>query len=88
MTLIEDEHNDAIVRTTIELAHGMGLKVVAEGVESEATMRRIAALGCEQAQGYYLSKPVPAPALLTWLQDYVPISYANRRGKRRAFAGE
>jgi diguanylate cyclase (GGDEF)-like protein len=88
MTLIEDEHNDAIVRTTIELAHGMGLKVVAEGVENEATMRRIAALGCEQAQGYFLSRPVPPADLLAWLQSFKPRSYKDRRSRSRAFRGK
>jgi len=88
MTLSEDQHNDAIVRTTIELAHGMGLKVVAEGVENEATMRRIAALGCEQAQGYYLSKPIPAADVPAWLQSFKPRSYKDRRSSRRAFKGK
>jgi diguanylate cyclase (GGDEF)-like protein len=86
MTLASDQHNDAIVRTTIELAHGMGLKVVAEGVEDATTIRRIASLGCEQAQGFYLSKPVPPAELLAWLQSYKPTSYKDRRSNRRAFA--
>jgi diguanylate cyclase (GGDEF)-like protein len=88
MTLNEDQHNDAIVRTTIELAHGMGLKVVAEGVENEATMHRIAALGCEQAQGYYLSKPIPAAEVPAWLQSFKPRSYRDRRSGGRAFKGK
>ena len=86
MTLCEGTHNDAIVRTTIELAHSMGLRVVAEGVEDEATMRRIAALGCEQAQGYYLSKPLPNNDMLNWLQHFEARSYGDRRSQRRAFS--
>lgn len=87
MTLCEDAHNDAIVRTTIELAHGMGLSVVAEGVEDEAALRRIAALGCEQAQGYFLSKPLAAAELVLWLQRYEPRPWADRRGTLRALSG-
>jgi diguanylate cyclase (GGDEF)-like protein len=87
MTLNEDRDNDAIVRTTVELAHGMGLNVVAEGVEDEATLHRISALGCEQAQGYYLSKPLPADDMLIWLQSFAATSYDDRRSPNRAFTG-
>jgi diguanylate cyclase (GGDEF)-like protein len=85
LTLCEDTRNDAIVRTTIELAHGMDLKVVAEGVEDEATMHRIAALGCEQAQGYFLSKPLANADMLDWLQNFEARSYRDRRGRQRTF---
>jgi len=86
-TLCDDEHNDSIVRTTTELAHGMGLGVVAEGVEDEAAMRRIAGFGCEQAQGYFISKPIPAENVLSWLAKFEPVSFPDRRGKKRVFAG-
>jgi len=86
LTLCEDTHNDAIVRTTIELAHGMNLEVVAEGVEDEATMRRIAALGCEQAQGYFLSKPLANADMLEWLQNFEARSYRDRRSRHRTFS--
>ena len=85
MTLTEDEHNDAIVRTTVELAHSMQLSVVAEGVENDETMRRISVLGCEQAQGYFLSKPLPAAAFVTWMSEFKPTAYQDRRSNRRAF---
>jgi diguanylate cyclase (GGDEF)-like protein len=86
MDLTEDAHNESIVRTTVELAHGMGLDVVAEGVEDKSTMRRIASLGCQQAQGYFLSKPAPPEDLLCWMQAFEPMSYKDRRSNRRAFA--
>jgi diguanylate cyclase (GGDEF)-like protein len=85
MTLTEDEHNDAIVRTTVELAHSMQLSVVAEGVENDETMRRISVLGCEQAQGYFLSKPLPAADFVTWMNGFKPVSDQDRRSNRRAF---
>ena len=63
-------HNDAvIVRSTIELGHNLGLKVVAEGVETEAAWDRLKALGCDDAQGYYMSHPLPADKLAEWLRQ-------------------
>ena len=86
MSLAEDEHNDVIVKTTVNLAHSMKLKVVAEGVEDIETMRRISALGCEQAQGYFLSKPIPSKSFRSWLAKFEPVPFENRRNKDRAFA--
>ncbi len=84
--MMSDEHNKAIVGTTIELAHNMKLAVVAEGIEDESTLRQISGLGCEQAQGYFISKPVSSDDLLQWLNNYKAISYTDRRNKKRKFA--
>lgn len=54
-----------IVRSTIELAHGLGHRVVAEGVESERVWRWLQALGCDEAQGFWLARPVPAVDVLS-----------------------
>ena len=63
-------HNDAvIVRSTIELGHNLGLKVIAEGVETEAAWDRLKALGCDDAQGYYMSHPLPSDKFAEWLQQ-------------------
>lgn len=86
--ILEEEQNEAIVRSTIDLAHHMGLDVCAEGVENEETLRYLAGLGCEQAQGYYLSKPVPSDYLIDWLEKYKPVSYRERRKPSRAFANK
>lgn len=86
MNLASDERNAAIVRTTVELAHSMRLGVVAEGVEDIDTMRQIAAMGCAQAQGFMLSKPIAAEPMRVWLEQYQPVSFANRRRRGRAFA--
>ncbi len=64
MTTNEDSAN--IVRSTIELAHNLELKVVAEGVESRELFERLAALGCDVAQGYYIDQPFPAEQLKDW----------------------
>ena len=58
-----------IVRTTVDLAHQLGLTVVAEGVESEAVRSELQALGCDLAQGYFLGRPMPAAAFEAWLRD-------------------
>ena len=58
--MLTDEGNAVIVRSTIELAHNLGLRVVAEGVEDEVTRDALSMLGCRLAQGYYLSPPLPA----------------------------
>ena len=57
-----DPRSAAIVRSTIELAHALGLKVVAEGVEDQAALDALAAFGCDYAQGYHFSRPVPGDA--------------------------
>ncbi len=55
-----DRRSAAIVRSTIELAHALGLKVVAEGIEHEQALAALAAFGCDYAQGYHFSRPLPA----------------------------
>jgi diguanylate cyclase len=61
-----------IVRSTIDLGHNLGLHVVAEGVENQATWEELAALGCDTAQGYHLGRPMPADELEQWLQVTTP----------------
>jgi diguanylate cyclase (GGDEF)-like protein len=61
-----DSRNAIVVRSTIELAHNLGLRTVAEGIEDAFTFERLRALGCELAQGFHMSKPLPVSGLLTW----------------------
>ena len=56
----EDAVNDAIVRLIVDFAHTLGLKVTAEGVENERQVASLAAMGCDPAQGFYFSKPLPS----------------------------
>ncbi len=65
--LTRNDSDEVIVRSTIGLAHNLGLCVVAEGVEDERTMQRLTELQCDMAQGYYFSRPVPAEQLTTKL---------------------
>jgi diguanylate cyclase len=61
------EDDAVIVRSTIDLGRNLGLSVVAEGVESEGVWTELRRLGCTSAQGYYLTRPVPADELRAWL---------------------
>jgi len=61
-----DEDSAKIVRSTIELTHSLELQAIAEGVESEEQWQRLAALGCDACQGYYVGKPLPADSLPEW----------------------
>ena len=72
MNMENDIGDTKIVRSTIDLGHNMGLRVVAEGVESEAVWRLLAALGCDQAQGYFMSRALPADKLVAWIAAWVP----------------
>ncbi|MDE3076192.1 MAG: bifunctional diguanylate cyclase/phosphodiesterase, partial [Chloroflexota bacterium] len=67
--MLMDENDATIVRSTIDLAHNLGLKVVAEGVETREMWNALAELGCDGAQGYYVAKPMPAAELEQWAQD-------------------
>ena len=69
MEMAVDASDAAIVRSTIDLAHNLGLKVVAEGVESEDAWRQLETLGCDFAQGYYLSRPLPAEAATRLIRE-------------------
>ncbi len=64
-----DPGDEAIVSGTISLAHALGLKVVAEGVETEGQLERLKDLGCDLAQGHYLAKPLPSEAADKLLED-------------------
>jgi len=67
--LEHDVDDQIIVRSTIELAHNMGLHVVAEGIEDEFSLNWLAEHDCELAQGYFISRPKPAGELTSWLLD-------------------
>ena len=63
-----DDDNDAtIVRSTIDLGHNLGLKVVAEGIEDQTTWDLLTRWNCDFAQGYFLSRPLPAPDFTKWM---------------------
>jgi diguanylate cyclase (GGDEF)-like protein/PAS domain S-box-containing protein len=85
----DDGMNDAIVRSTIALAHSLGLEVIAEGVETDAQLHNLERLGCECGQGYLLSRPKNAAdmeALLTTWDQHGPQAAAASKPDDRANA--
>ncbi len=68
--MLNDSNNAAIVRTTIDLAQSLGLRVVAEGVETQQQYHALRALKCDMVQGYYISRPVPADGLRALCHEY------------------
>jgi diguanylate cyclase (GGDEF)-like protein len=67
--MLRDESDLIIVRSTINLGHDLGLRVIAEGVEDAATLERLGRLGCDMAQGYHMSRPLSAADCTRWLSQ-------------------
>jgi diguanylate cyclase (GGDEF)-like protein len=67
INMLTEKKDEMIVRTVIEFGHNFGLTVVAEGVETKEVMDALAALGCDEVQGYYIGKPMAYGALRGWL---------------------
>ncbi len=77
MQMLNREKDAVIVKATIDLAHNLGLKVVAEGVETRETARQLSKLGCDLLQGYLFSRPVPAADFEQWLVKFRAINAQN-----------
>ena len=67
--MVDDARAAALVVSTIGLTHSLGLRMVAEGVENHVALTELTRHGCDQAQGYYLSRPIPAAGLDYWLDQ-------------------
>ncbi|MFT5422016.1 MAG: diguanylate cyclase (GGDEF)-like protein [Candidatus Endobugula sp.] len=70
INMLEDEQDQIIVNSTINMAHNLGLIVIAEGVETQALMQCLGAMECEQAQGFHIARPMPAKDFEHWCIDY------------------
>jgi predicted signal transduction protein with EAL and GGDEF domain len=68
--MLRDESDLIIVRSTINLAHDLGLGIIAEGVEDAQTLAELSELGCDLVQGYHLSKPMDPAAFTEWLRAF------------------
>jgi len=68
-TILDDKQDEVIVSSTVHLAHNLGLKVVAEGVESEEILQWLKAIGCNDAQGYHIGRPMPADKIEEWIEN-------------------
>ena len=67
--IVDNEVDRMIVESTVRMAHGLGLTVVAEGVEDEATFELLRSMAVDKVQGYYFTPPLPSDALIRWLKD-------------------
>ncbi len=85
--MADDPDDAAIVRSMIELAGALGLRVVAEGVEDERTWRSLHAAGCDLAQGWFYARPMPADELTAWLARYRPVRPTGMTGSRSRPSG-
>ena len=65
--MLDDESSATIVRATVDLGHGLGYGVVAEGVENAETRQRLSALGCDFIQGFFVARPMPADQTAEWI---------------------
>jgi EAL domain-containing protein (putative c-di-GMP-specific phosphodiesterase class I) len=68
-TIVEDRRNAIMVRSTVALAHELGMKVVAEGIEDEACLQLLRGMGCDTAQGYLIGRPMSAEALREYVSE-------------------
>ena len=75
-----------IIRASVDLGHGLRLETVAEGVEDGRTWDLLAALGCDTAQGYFVSRPMPAAEVLPWLARWESARDSQTDGSTRAAA--
>ncbi|MFI5304671.1 MAG: putative bifunctional diguanylate cyclase/phosphodiesterase [Nitrospiria bacterium] len=71
LNMTADSNNTVIVRSTIDLAHNLGLDVVAEGVETEEVLDLLTFMGCDMAQGYFMSRPISPEQLNLWLAESI-----------------
>jgi len=74
-SLESDSEFATVVRSAIDMGHGLGLKVVAEGIETQSAANRLRDFGCDIAQGYFYAKPMPLDAFTAWMKgkSIVPI---------------
>ncbi len=76
--IADDARTAAIVAATVDLAHRLGLRIIAEGVEDPATLAMLDQLGCDETQGYLHSRPLPADEFFTWIQDRIAVHASDR----------
>jgi PAS domain S-box-containing protein len=81
--LPDDADDAAIARAVVAMGHSMQMRVVAEGVETEAQADFLRGLGCDEMQGYLMSRPLPASEIVEWLREH-----GRRRPRRRSGGGE
>ena len=79
--MASDEEISTIVRSTIDLGHNLGMQVVAEGVEDAASWEMLRTLGCDDAQGFFMSRPLEPVALAKWVREFKGLELAPDAGE-------
>jgi EAL domain-containing protein (putative c-di-GMP-specific phosphodiesterase class I) len=74
MRMCHDARDESIVRAVVQLARSLNVRVVAEGVEDADAFDTLSALGCDEAQGYHISRPLPPTELASWLMQHAMVS--------------
>lgn len=80
--MIDNHQDTAIVQSTIELGHNLGLKVVAEGIESEEELAMLKRFGCDQVQGFLISRAMAAGDFESWIEKYLADLAKGRGGEQ------
>ena len=81
-TIAIDQTDREIVKTVIALAHALGMRVVAEGVDSDEAMKAVAELKCENAQGYFIGRPMRGDRIPEWIDHYLATATTRRTAVR------
>ena len=79
--LLSSTRNQSIVRSTIDLAHSLGLRVIAEGVDEATVAQQLLTWGCDRLQGYALGMPMGPQAILSWEANRTPQTTINLTGR-------
>ena len=84
MSMEKDPNDARIVRSTIDLAHGLGLTVVAEGVENAQVWQLLRDQACDEAQGFHMSRPLPSGEFISWSTGWTTrLSAMKLKGESR-----
>jgi diguanylate cyclase (GGDEF)-like protein len=75
--------DEVIVRTTLNLSHDLGYKVVAEGIENQNVLDKLGIMGCDLAQGYHIARPMPLEALIEWIEARCLSENSDPRAAKR-----
>ena len=76
INMLQNEQDQIIVNSTINMAHNLGLSVVAEGVENQEVMERLNSMQCEHAQGFHIARPMPASTFEEWHHNYHNVTHS------------
>ncbi|HSP01151.1 MAG TPA: EAL domain-containing protein, partial [Thioalkalivibrio sp.] len=69
MTAMESRESRTVIRSIVELGHGLGLRCTAEGVETQEALEYVTEVGCDLAQGYHIARPMPGEDALAWMTE-------------------